>query len=103
MRTQYFQTMVEWHIGLEHDWKVSTNKKGRLFKKYLSPEMWKKIEATFSGSNIEDNWRSLFAYANIGTEMGTAMAEKLGYPYPTELEQNIRDYLKHVKSMDKKS
>ncbi|MCY1497459.1 Aminoglycoside 6-adenylyltransferase [compost metagenome] len=33
MRTQYFTTIIEWHIGLEHDWKVSTNKKGRLFKK----------------------------------------------------------------------
>ncbi len=98
MRTQYFQKMIEWHIGLEHNWNVSTNKKGRLFKKYLSPEMWKKIEATFSGSDIQDNWRALFAYADIGTELGTAMAQKLGYVYPTELDSKIRNYLNHVKS-----
>lgn len=102
MRTQYFTTIIEWHIGLEHDWKVSTNKKGRLFKKYLPPVLWKKIEATFSGSDIEDNWRALFAYADIGSELGIEMAKKLGYPYPIELEQNIRTYLEHVRAMKKK-
>ncbi|RKS25310.1 aminoglycoside 6-adenylyltransferase [Flavobacterium endophyticum] len=102
MRTQYFTTIIEWHIGLEHDWKVSTNKKGRLFKKYLPSALWKKIEATFSGSDIEDNWRALFAYADIGSELGIEMAKKLGYPYPIELEQNIRTYLEHVRTMKKK-
>lgn len=101
MRTQYLQKIIEWHIGLEHDWKVTTNKKGRLFKKFLSPEIWAKTEATFSGSDIEDNWRALFAYADLGTELGVKMAQELSYPYPMELEQNIRTYLSHVKAMEK--
>lgn len=101
MRTQYLQKIIEWHIGLEHDWKVTTNKKGRLFTKFLSPEIWAKTEATFSGSDIQDNWRALFAYADLGTELGVKMAQELGYPYPMELEQNIRTYLNHVKAMEK--
>ena len=102
MRTGYLQKMIEWYIGLEHEWKITTNKKGRLFKKYLSPEMWAKVEATFSGCNIEDNWRALFAYADLGHEIGTSIAEKLNYQYPKELENKIRTYLHYVKTLDKK-
>lgn len=101
MRTQYLQKMIAWYIGLQHDWKVTTNKHGRLFKQFLSPEIWAKVEATFSGSNLEDNWRALFAYARLGRELGKAIAEGLGYTYPVALDENISVYLHHVKASGK--
>jgi len=93
MRFNNLQVILEWYIGMQHDWKITTNKKGRLFKKYLSPEMWKKVEATFAGSDIEDNWRALFAYVDLGSEIGPVIAQQLGYHYPLELEQKIQAYL----------
>lgn len=98
MRFNNLQVILEWYIGMQHNWEITTNKKGRLFKKYLSPEMWKKVEATFSGSNIEDNWRALFAYADLGSEIGPAIARQLGFNYPLELEQKIRAYLQKMKT-----
>lgn len=97
MRTDYLVPLIEWFIAMKHGWNITTNKHGRLFKKYLSPERWKRIEATFSGSDIEDNWRALFAYADLGHELGTALAEELGYHYPTQLEKDIRNYLISIK------
>lgn len=99
MRFNNLQVILEWYIGMQHNWEITTNKKGRLFKKYLSPEMWKKVEATFSGSNIEDNWRALFAYADLGSEIGPVIARQLGYNYPLELEQKIRAYLQKMKTI----
>jgi len=99
MRTNYLTKIIEWYIGLQHNWSITTNKRGRLFKKYLHPQMWEKVEATFSGSNIEDNWKSLFAYADLGHELGTTIADKLDYPYPYKLEKDIREYLRHVKTI----
>lgn len=99
MRFNNLQVILEWYIGMQHNWEITTNKKGRLFKKYLSPEMWKKAEATFSGSNIEDNWRALFAYADLGSEIGPVIAKQLGYNYPLELEQKIRAYLQKMKTI----
>ena len=101
MRTQYLQKIIEWYIGLQQDWKVTTNKHGRLFKQYLSPELWQKVEATFSGSDIDDNWRALYAYADLGRELGLALAEGLGYHYPAVLDQKICAYLDYVKALDK--
>lgn len=101
MRTDYLVPIIEWYIAIDHDWKVTTNKHGRLFKKYLSAESWQRVEATFSGSDIQDNWRALIAYADLVHELGTELAHKLQYPYPIELEQNIRKYLDFVKRSEK--
>jgi aminoglycoside 6-adenylyltransferase len=98
MRFNNLQAILEWYIGLQHDWKITTNKKGRLFKQCLSPEMWKKVEATFSGSDIEDNWRALFAYVDLGSEIGPLIAKQLGYEYPIALEQKIRTCLHKMKA-----
>ncbi|WP_306351138.1 AadS family aminoglycoside 6-adenylyltransferase [Flavobacterium sp. '19STA2R22 D10 B1'] len=98
MRTEYLQTIIEWYIGLENDWKVTTNKYGRLFKNYVSPELWTKIEATFSGSVIEENWNALLASANLCHELGIYLAEKLNYPYPITLEEDIRKYMHTMKN-----
>lgn len=98
IRTDYLMPLIEWHIANQHDWTITTNKFGRLFKKYLTPEMWEKVEQTFSGSSIEDNWNALFAMADLVTEIGNDLVQKLDYEYPTKLETDIRTYLKLLKN-----
>ena len=60
--------------------------------------MWEKVEQTFSGSSIEDNWNALFAMADLVTEIGNDLVQKLDYEYPTKLETDIRTYLKLLKN-----
>ncbi|MET7000282.1 AadS family aminoglycoside 6-adenylyltransferase [Chitinophaga defluvii] len=98
IRTDYLVPIIEWYIASENNWNITTNKHGRLFKKYLSPGMWQQIETTFSGSDITDNWNALFAYADVVHQLGTTLSEKLGYSYPTELEHNVRKYLSDIRS-----
>lgn len=98
MRTDYLVPMIEWYIASQHHWNITTNKHGRLFKKYLPHDLWMEIEATFSGSGIEENWTALFAYADLTSRLGIQLAETLRYRYPVELEKNIRKYLENVRS-----
>lgn len=102
MRTDYLVPIIEWYIAIKHNWNITTNKHGRLFKKNLPPALWKRIEATFSGSNIEDNWQALFAYADLGHDLGVELAAALGYHYPIQLENDIRDYLGYAKKYQAK-
>lgn len=100
LRTDYLVPLIEWYIAGSHDWSnITTNKHGRLFKKYLSTELWNRAEATFSGSNIQENWTALFACADLVHELGTALAEKLNFEYPLQHETDIRNYLKEVKAL----
>lgn len=96
IRTEYLIPLIEWHIASKHNWNITTNKYGRLFKKYLNHEMWLKTEQTFSGSNIKDNWKALLAMADLVSEIGTKLSEKLDYEYPFKLEKNIRKYLNEL-------
>lgn len=100
LRTDYLVTLIEWYIAEDQDWNnITTNKHGRLFKKYLSSDLWNKVEKTFSGSDIEENWKALFAFADLVHELGTSLAEKLHFIYPSKLECDIRNYLKEVHTM----
>lgn len=97
MRTDYLVPMIEWHIAAKHNWNITTNKHGRLFKEYLPPALWERVAATFSGSDIADNWRALLAYADVGHDLGVELAAILGYQYPAQLEKDIRAYLAYVR------
>jgi len=100
LRTDYLVPLIEWYIAGNHDWNnITTNKHGRLFKKYLSADLWSKVEKTFSGSDIEENWKALFEWTDLVHELGTSLAVKLNFTYPQKLEDNIRNYLKEVKTM----
>ncbi|MDO5656685.1 MAG: AadS family aminoglycoside 6-adenylyltransferase [Flavobacteriaceae bacterium] len=98
IRTEYLTPLIEWYIAEKHDFTITTNKHGRLFKKYLPTEIWNKIEKTFSAHEIPENWSALFAMADLVSQMGRYLAIKLNYIYPTEVEKNIRNYLLHVKN-----
>jgi len=97
IRSNYLVPLIECFIGSQHDWKVTTNKHGRLFKQYLSPELWGKIEATFSGSDITENWNALFAMMDLVHEIGTQLSAKLNFSYPEKLERDIRKYTTDLK------
>ncbi|REC48494.1 AadS family aminoglycoside 6-adenylyltransferase [Chryseobacterium pennipullorum] len=100
LRTDYLVPLIEWYIAADHQWEnITTNKHGRLFKKYLPEDLWRKTEATFSGSPIDENWRALFAFADLVHEVGTVLAEKLDFTYPDQLENDVRTYLNEVKSI----
>lgn len=97
IRSQYLVPLIEWHIANQHNWNITTNKYGRLFKKHLNQAMWQKAEQTFSGGSINDNWNALFAMADLVSEMATDLSGQLGYAYPHELEKDTRNYLLQIR------
>lgn len=100
IRTDYLVPLIEWHIAESQGWTdITTNKHGRLFRKYLPEDLWKRIEATFSGSSIDENWQSLAVLMDLAHETGSSLAAKLNFSYPDKLEKDIRKYLDEVKSL----
>ncbi|NBL65597.1 AadS family aminoglycoside 6-adenylyltransferase [Flavobacterium sp. NST-5] len=93
IRTEYLKPLIEWYIASDHNWKITTNKHGRLFEQYLPSKMWQRILQTFSGHDTNQNWDAMFAMADLVNEMGTYLSAKLNYKYPTQLEADIRKYL----------
>lgn len=92
IRTNYLVPLIEWHIAAQHDWAITTNKHGRLFRKYLPGALWSRIERTFSGADMEDNRKALEVMMDLVHELGVPLADTLGYAYPDEMEKKIRQF-----------
>jgi aminoglycoside 6-adenylyltransferase len=91
LRKEKLETIIAWS---------ESNKDIRLFKKHLTSEIWEKVERTFSGKNQNENWDALFAMADLVSEIGTDLSEKLGYEYPVKLERDIRQYLNTIQNIN---
>jgi aminoglycoside 6-adenylyltransferase len=89
-----FMRVIEWKIGIENSFSVSSGKGGKLLKTYLSDDFYKKILMTYSGFETEENWKALLLMAEIFQQTSNFVADKLGYYINKMEEQNTIAYLK---------
>jgi len=101
IRFNYLKKIIEWRIGSRSNEKITTNKYGRLFKKYLTPDEWESIEATFAGSNISENWDALFAAMNVFRNFSKDIASKMNFNYPDKLDEEITFYIQKIRDLEK--
>lgn len=93
------QKMIEWYIGVQHDWAVNPNKCGRWFKRYLDGETWCELETTFAGADVEENWQALFNLTRFFRRIAHQVADSLGYRYPMDQDAKMMKYLHKVRNM----
>jgi len=98
VRDKYLRTVIEWFIGLQHDWSVNTGLCGKWFKHYLDAETWSEFESTYAGADIEENWQSFFKAISLFRKLGKTVGRSLGYDYPTQLDQEMTDYYSTIRN-----
>lgn len=97
IRFEYLQKMTEWFIATQHNWSISTNKHGRLFKRYLDSKTWSELEKTFSDADIENNWKAFFNMIELFRRLAKEVARNLRYEYPENIDRKIIEYCKNLK------
>jgi len=98
VRDKYLRTVIEWFIGLQHDWSVNMGLCGKWFKHYLDAETWSEFESTYAGADIEENWQSFFKAISLFRKLGKTVGRSLGYDYPTQLDQEMTDYYSTIRN-----
>lgn len=99
IRIRFLQPMIEWHIGTHTEWKVNPNKYGRWFKRYVHPEVWKRLEQTYAGGSIDDNWKALFNMMDLFSDLAVEVGAYLSYSYDKEMENKLRAYCRDIHSL----
>jgi len=99
IRFSYLQKVIEWYVASQHNWKITINKFGRRFKKFLDAGTWKELESGFAGSSREDNWNALFATIKLFRRLAVTIARDLSYSYPSQLDTEITTYLNKIKTL----
>jgi len=103
IRFEYLHKMIDWHIAMQHNWSISTNKYGGFFKRYLDSRTWTELQATFSDAGIENNWQAFFNMIDLFRKLAKSVAKNLGYEYLDEIDQKVTEYCKKVKKSSLKN
>ena len=98
---RFVRILLSWHLGIKHNWKVNIGLEGRYLKSLLSKDLWMKVMSTFSGGDIDDNWKALYSTCDLVRELGNEIATKLDFIYPFEKDINMVDYLRKIEKMPK--
>lgn len=91
-----FMKMIEWKIGYENDFSISCGKAGKLMYKYLTKDDYAKILQTYSGSDIENNWKSLFIMTELFKQISTKLSLKLKFQQDKKEQENATNYLRRL-------
>jgi aminoglycoside 6-adenylyltransferase len=97
MKHVYLRQMLEWKVGLDHDWSVSVGSLGKGLKKRLPAEIWSKLEKTYAGTDVVDNWDALFRTMELYRQVAMEVGAGLGYVYPLELDERVTEYVKKMR------
>ena len=85
--------MINWHIGTQFGFNLSTGKDGKYFKRYLSPELYAQYAATYSGSDYKGIWASVYVMCDLFHALAVSVATHFGFLYRQDEEDGMREYL----------
>jgi len=89
--------MINFYIGTQHGFNLSTGKEGKYFKKYLTPELYKQYTRTYSSSNYDELWEAIHTACDLFHNLAMSVAVFFDYKYRQNEEDGIREYLRMVK------
>ncbi len=88
-----FMKMINWKVGIEHDFKVTTGANSKYLKKYLSQEEMERFMGIFPNGQYEDMWNKLFLMYDYFEELACYVAGKLNYPIDLEESKAVREFM----------
>lgn len=91
--------MVSWWIGSQYNFQVSTGKMGKYFKKFLPESYYEMYKETYSDSNYDHFWYSLFVTCELFRSLAKDIAEHLSFTYSIDDDKKMMKYLKHVRQL----
>jgi len=90
--------MINWYIGVQNGFDLSTGKAGKYFKKYLSADVYEQYCRTYPSSDYDDIWSAVFVMCGLFHTLALPVSEHFGFTYRQFEEDGIREYLNKVKS-----
>ena len=90
--------MLEWYVGTNYDFKVSTGKNGKYFKNYLPEDIYKRFQATYSDADYDNMWKAAFEMLYLFGEVARMVAAELEFTYDEGEEKGIEGYMELVKA-----
>lgn len=93
--------MLAWYIGMKTRFSINPGKMGKYFRKYLPPELWQTLEATYTDAGYENNWQALFSMCELFRNTAQSVASQFDLSYPLDDDRKVSAHLRHVWKLPK--
>lgn len=88
-----FIKMLNWKVGIEHNFQVTTGGHSKYLKRYLTEEEMQRFASIFPDGSYEDIWKRLFIMYDYFAELAEYVAGKLGYIFDAAETERVRVFL----------
>ena len=89
--------MLEWYVGVNHNFSISAGKNGKYFKNLLPKDIYERFKRTYSDADREHMWDAAFEMLYLFGDVARSVASRLSFSYDEEEEQGIEFYMKKVR------
>lgn len=88
-----FMKMLNWKIGIDHDFKVTTGAFSKYLKRFLSPEEMARLHDVFPNGTYEDIWEKLYLLYDYFAENAAFVAKHFGFVHDEKETIEVRAFL----------
>ncbi len=88
---------LNWSVGVETGFSVSTGKSGKYLKRYLASDRYEALKQTYPDGDYLHIWEAVFTACTLFSEISRETAEALGYHYLLEEEKGTLRYLQSMR------
>lgn len=99
LREEQLMKMLTWYFGIKTDFKKSPGKFGKYIKNDVEPELWMELEKTYSDSNFDNIWESLFTMGKLFRRLANDVASHYGFRYPQKDDERVTEYLHRIMNL----
>lgn len=90
--------MIEWYIGMNNNFTISTGMWGKYFSEHLSVEFYNMYLNTYSDCDLNNFWDAIFTSCELFGIIAKNISEKFNYLYNIKDEESIISYLHNIKN-----
>ena len=85
--------MLNWKIGVDNDFNVTTGNHSKYLKRFLSLEEMKRFHSVFPNGTYEDIWSKLYVIYDYFAEIAKYVGEALKYNFDAKETEEVRSFL----------
>jgi len=91
--------MLTWHIGVRTDFTCAPGKHGKYVRRYLEPDLWEMLLATYADADADRNWDALITMSDLFRRVVPGVADHFGFDYNHEEDRRVTAHLHHVRNL----
>lgn len=94
-------TLLNWKVGLDHGWELSTGKAGKYLPRFLPDQIMQRVYATYPSGNAEGIWQALINMEALVHELALEVAAAYGYRFDAKQRENSIHFVNRIKNLPK--